>query len=40
MFLERRWQKESDYEEYADYAEYAEYAEYLPIVFLVENPKI
>ena len=29
-----------EYAEYAEYAKYAEYAEYLPIVFLVEKPKI
>ena len=28
MFLERRWQNESDYPEYAEYAEYEKYAEY------------
>ena len=28
MFLERRWQSESDYEECCEYEEYAEYAEY------------
>ena len=30
----------AEYAKYADYAEYAKYAEYLPIVFLVERPKI
>ena len=40
MFLEREWQKESDYEECTEYAEYAKHAEYIPIVFLVEKSKI